>query len=376
MLHSSAKAPSASFRLLYDFNGTGSRPSASLISVNGTLYGTTLSGGYDGFSGTVFSTTTTGMLSFLTFFGLPPDASNPAASLINVDGTLYGTSEYGGRFGGDHGKKPGNGTVFSISTTGTVHVLHSFRGRNDGDHPLASLIDMGGILYGTTRDGGTKREGTVFEISTSGSERVLHSFYFSGGNGSDGSEPCAGLIDVNGTLYGTTSGGGAYGHGTVFSIGTTGTEHVLYSFGGGASDGSEPHASLIDVKGTLYGTTEFGGTYGWGTVFSVSTSGAEQVLHTFASAPDGAAPLAGLIDVKGTLYGTTRDGGGTYCGTNGCGTVFSVTTGGKEQVLYAFSSSDGAWPVAGLTKVNGTLYGTASGGGVYGGQGTIFALTP
>ncbi|MGA7354327.1 MAG: choice-of-anchor tandem repeat GloVer-containing protein [Candidatus Cybelea sp.] len=375
ILHSSAKAPSASYRLLYSFNGEGSSPSASLISVNGTLYGTTLSGGYDGFTGTVFSTTTTGMLRFLAFFGLPPDASNPAASLISLNGTLYGTTEYGGRFGSDHGKKGGNGTVFSISTSGTVNVLHSFRGRNDGVHPLASLIDIGGTLYGTTRDGGTKQEGTVFEISTSGRERVLHSFYFSGGSSSDGSEPCASLIDVNGTLYGTTSGGGAYGHGTVFSITTTGTEHVLYSFGGSASDGSEPHASLIDVHGTLYGTTEFGGTYGWGTVFSTSTSGTEHVLHTFAGGSDGAAPAAGLIDVKGTLYGTTRDGGGSSCGSNGCGTVFSVTTGGKEQVLYAFTSSDGAWPVAGLINVNGTLYGTTLGGGEIG-NGTVFAFTP
>ena len=79
--------------------------------------------------------------------------------------------------------------------------------------------------------------------------------------------------------------------------------------------------------------------------------------------------------MKGTLYGTTRDGGGSSCGSNGCGTVFSVTTGGKEQVLYAFTSFDGAWPVAGLINVDGTLYGTTLGGGEIG-NGTVFALTP
>lgn len=203
------------------------------------------------------------------------DGNSPAASLINVNGTLYGTTQEGG-------SADSHGTVFSVSTTGTEHVVHSFRGRNDGEHPFASLIDMGGTLYGTTRDGGTKHEGTVFKISTSGGERVLHSFDFSGGSRSDGSEPYASLIDASGMLYGTTSGGGAYGHGTVFSISRTGTEHVLYSFGGSRSDGTEPNASLIDVNGTLYGTTYDGGTYGFGTVFSIGTSGTEQVLYSFA----------------------------------------------------------------------------------------------
>jgi uncharacterized repeat protein (TIGR03803 family) len=93
---------------------------------------------------------------------------------------------------------------------------------------------------------------------------VLHNF----GRGSDGSAPAASLLDVRGTLYGTTSGGGTCGHGTIFSISQTGKEKVLHNFGHG-SDGSAPAASLLDVKGTLYGTTTGGGTDGGGTVFAL-----------------------------------------------------------------------------------------------------------
>jgi uncharacterized repeat protein (TIGR03803 family) len=154
----------------------------------------------------------------------------------------------------------------------------------------------------------------------------LHSF----GSGSDGENPEAGLIDVNGTLYGTTYKGGAHGQGTVFSITTGGTEKVLHSFGSG-SDGANPEAALVDVNGKLYGTTYYGGTHGDGAVVSLSTSQTEHVVYSFGAGSDDARyPEAGLIDVNGILYGTTPYGGGT----SDNGTVFSTTTAGKEKVLY------------------------------------------
>jgi uncharacterized repeat protein (TIGR03803 family) len=135
---------------------------------------------------------------------------------------------------------------------------------------------------------------------------------------------------VNGTLYGTTLAGGKagcsnnFGCGVVYSITTSGSEKVVYRFKGG-SDGGNPLAGLVEVNGALYGTTYGGGASGLGTVFSISTSGGEQVLHSFAG-PDGAGPRAGLIDVGGTLYGTTFSGGnGKGCGGKGCGTVFALT---------------------------------------------------
>jgi uncharacterized repeat protein (TIGR03803 family) len=207
-----------------------------------------------------------------------------------------------------------------------------------------------------------------------GKEKVLHSFGYQ-----DGKYPNAGLTDVNGTLYGTTSSGGSgclsYGCGTIYSVTTTGKEKVLYSFVAG-SDGAAPYAGLIDVKGTLYGTTASGGGSEDGTVFSITTTGVEKVLHTFVGGTDGTQPWADLIDMKGTLYGTTQGGG-----LNGYGTVFSVTTTGNEKVLYSFAGgSDGKYPNAGLMNVKGTLYGTSLRGGGRGcldhsGCGTGFAFT-
>lgn len=243
------------------------------------------------------------------------------------------------------------------------HTLYSFGNGSDGQQPKAGLIDVNGTLYGTTCVGGTGGAGTVFSISTAGAEKVLHSF-----DGVDGANPWAGLVDLHGTLYGTTDLGGTKsgGAGTVFSITTTGTEKVLHTFDG--YDGAFPVADLVAVKGVLYGTTQFGGSYDEGTVFSVTPSGTEKVLHSFggstpSGAPDGAEPIAGLTYVNGLLYGTTAGGGTNYTSFGaGLGTVFSMTTSGSEHVLFNFNLSDGAGSYGDLSNVRGTLYGTAGGG--------------
>ena len=249
----------------------GSQPAAPLIQVKGALYGTTFGGGanscgvYSG-CGTVFSISTGGTENVLHSFHPHRRPSDPFAGLIYAGGTFYGTT-YGG---GAHGL----GTVFSITLTGRVKVLHNFSGFPDGAGPVAPLIDVKGTFYGTTDGGGVVRGcgcGTVFSITPGGTEKVLHSF----GNGADGARPYAALTQLNGTFYGTTSEGGAYSCGTnhttcgtVFSITPGGTEEVLHNFGNG-TDGAGPVASLIEVKGTLYGTTIYGGTYDYGTVFAL-----------------------------------------------------------------------------------------------------------
>jgi uncharacterized repeat protein (TIGR03803 family) len=140
-----------------------------------------------------------------------------------------------------------------------------------GAHPYAGLINVKSTLYGTTIGGCAKDHGTVFAITTSGKERVLYSFkdYYDG----DGALPLAGLTNLKGTLYGTTEVGGTgsgsnYDHGTIFAVTRSGTETVLHSFGG-PGDGYWPHAGLINVKGRLYGTTELGAGKYYGTVFSL-----------------------------------------------------------------------------------------------------------
>lgn len=370
--------PESSYQVLYTFKGgNGAHPEAGLINVNGTLYGTTI--GIRPCCGTVYSIGTGGTEKVLYTFRRG-SGSSPDADLIDENGTLYGTTFSGGG-AGCHSS--GCGTVFSITKSGTEKVLHAFAGGFDGANPPAGLINVNGVLYGTTTLGGAGSVcsagcGTVFSITKGGTHKVLYSFR----GESDGSYPVAGLIDVNGVLYGTTSSGGGGsgcgGCGTVFSVTTTGTENVLYTFHG--SDGRYPHAGLTDVNGTLYGTTFFGGGAGCGgdgcgTVFSVTTTGKENVLFAFADS-NGRGPKASLINVKDTLYGTA--GGGT----NEFGIVFSVTTAGMENVLYNFAGgSDGATPTARLVNVKGTLYGTTAYGGSYKcyrhkGCGTVFALTP
>jgi uncharacterized repeat protein (TIGR03803 family) len=204
----------------------------------------------------------------------------------------------------------------------SYRVLHRFKNYTNGASPVAGLLEVNGILYGTTTGGGRKCScGTIYSISTTGKLKVLYRF----AGGSDGAYPEAGLIDVNGTLYGTTfEGGGTFcyasrGCGTIYSVTTAGVETVLYRFGGG-SDGANPFAGLIDVNGTLYGTTVYGGSQDKGTVYNVTTGGVETVLHSFPGFHGGGAhPYGGLIDVNGTLYGTTFQGG-----EYGDGTVFAL----------------------------------------------------
>ena len=279
-------------------------------------------------------------------------------------------------------------------------VLHNFNG-TDGDVPTAGLIfDKNGNLYGTTSQGGTGNCyngygdihcGTVFELSPiqggGWTETVLYSFNWNG-NGTDGTNPGGGLIfDAAGNLYGTTVYGGTYGYGTVFELtpaaGGTWTEKVLWSFGNG-TDGANPGGGLIfDAAGNLYGTTVYGGTYGYGMVFELTPAAGgtwtEKVLWSFGNGTDGYQPFAGLIfDAAGNLYGTTVSGG-TYLYN---GTVFELTPaaggGWTEQVLHSFNynGTDGIWPYAGLIfDAAGNLYGTTDSGGAYG-DGTVFELMP
>lgn len=364
---------SVKYKTLYSFSGRGKNGAslyASLIAVNGVLYGTASHGGAES-DGTVFSITTSGKETTLhSFEGY--DGVGPLAGLVDVKGTFYGTT-IGGGHSGSCGSSSYCGTVFAMTPSGKETVLHNFSGGADGAEPDANLIDVKGTLYSTTLLGGATDGGTVFAITTSGKERVLHSFGAKG----DGALPRAGLTDLNGTLYGATEAGGsggcpsAGGCGTVFAITTSGKETVLHNFSGGA-DGAAPNDDLIDVNGTLYGTTGGGGSSNAGTVFSIKSSGKEAVLYSFKGGKtDGAAPWAGLTNVNGTLYGTTVNGGAV-----GDGTVFSITLSGKESVLHSFARyQDGQYPYADLLDDNGTLYGTTPYGGAYG-YGTVFSLKP
>jgi uncharacterized repeat protein (TIGR03803 family) len=244
----------------------------------------------------------------------------------------------------------------------------------DGANPYAGLMQgSDGYLYGTTCAGGTNPGpywdgyGTVFKISTNGAYTSLYSF--TGGN--DGAYPEGGLVQgSNGYLYGTTLYGGTNGWGTVFKISCNGALTTLYSFTGG-NDGACPIAGLVQGSdGYLYGTT-CGGTNNHGAVFKISINGALTSLHSFNRTNDGANPYVGLVQGRDCyLYGMTELGG-----TNNYGTVFKISTNGSYTNLYSFTGprNNLANPFGGLVQgSDGYLYGTKTSEGNY---GTVFKIS-
>jgi uncharacterized repeat protein (TIGR03803 family) len=284
----------------------------------GNLYGTTGFGGdLTCACGTVFKLDATGKETVLHAFTGAPDGKTPDGGLIrDAQGNLYGTTIFGGDITCN---SVGCGTVFKVSATGKETVLYSFAGGTDGAEPIATLaLDPAGNLFGTTLDGGASGLGIVFQLDGAGAETVLHSFTGS----PDGSQPGGGLIPVGEDLYGTTEGGGNLCcDGTVYKLDKTGKETVVYSFTGGTNAAS-PVADLVhDAAGNFYGTTTSGGASNLGTVFKLDSAGKLTLLHGFTGGLDGAAPLGGLIlDAAGNLYGTT-----VYGGAFGFGTIFKLT---------------------------------------------------
>lgn len=327
-------------RVAHHFGGypnDGADPAAGLIAFDGELYGTTTNGGADG-TGTVYTMSSAGKEKLVYSFasGAPGDVDGryPASDLLAVKGVLYGTSEYGGKY--TCYSVNTCGTVFKVTTSGKETVLYSFRynpSQGDGFWPRAGLVAINALLYGTAVQGGASGAGTIYTITPAGKETVLYGF--SGRH--DGAAPFGRLVVLNGELYGTAALAGAYGHGAIFAINASGKERTVYEFKGSPSDGGFPVGSLTVVDGKLYGATEQGGkyqcasgNYGCGTVFAVTTSGTESVLHNFKGGEDGANPNGGLAYVSGSLYGTTYSGGTGTCNpssghTAGCGTIFEIT---------------------------------------------------
>ena len=208
---------------------------------------------------------------------------------------------------------------------------------------------------------------------------VLHKFAGQAG----GTLPPAGVVvNARGNLYGVTEYGGSFNFGTVFKVDPNGRETVFHSFSGG--DGLWPAAPLIwGTNGKLYSTTVDGGTpeggrckHGCGTVFALDQAGKETVLYAFKGGSDGGNPSAGLVrDGDGNLYGTTTSGGDTSCYVGGCGVVFKLDKNRRQTVLYRFTDHiDGKLPEGLIRDGAGNLYGTTYDGGTSG-HGAVFKLS-
>jgi uncharacterized repeat protein (TIGR03803 family) len=354
-----------------NFSAPPEYPSATLVQgSNGSFYGTTAYGGASG-DGTVFQVTTNGTLMTLVSFN-GTNGNHPFAGLVQgSNGNFYGTTEFGGTNGN-------NGTVFQITPAGILTTLVSFNGTN-GSYAFAGLAQgADGNFYGTTILGGANGLGTVFVMTSAGALTTLVSF-----NGANGSRPFAPLAQgTDGDFYGTTSGGGdlslpsGNGEGTVFKMTSAGVLTTLVSFSG--ANGYNPSGALLQgTNGNFFGTTAYGGDTnlndgeGFGTVFLIISGGGSKTLVNFNST-NGSYCVGGLaLGSDGNFYGTTAGGG-----SGGGGTVFQTTPAGALTTLVAFNGANGNGPVAGLVQGNdGNFYGTTEYGGA-GGAGTVFQMTP
>jgi len=259
----------------------------------------------------------------------------------------------------------------AMTSAATVTTLYGFTGGSDGGQPLAGLAEgVDSNFFGTTSAGGLFSAGTVFTITPQGTVTTLHTF----AGGADGANPKAGLVlGNNSNFFGTTFGGGLSSAGTVFQMTPSGTLTILYTFTGGA-DGGQPEAGLVQgFDGNFYGTTFGGGSGGLGTVFKVNLAGTLTTLWRFSGGVDGANPKAGLVQgIDSNFYGTTFTGGG-----NGSGTVYKISSAGTFTALWGFTGGiDGGQPSAGLVQASdGRFYGTCSGGGGSG-LGAVFKIGP
>jgi uncharacterized repeat protein (TIGR03803 family) len=339
--------------IVYNFTGAtdGGSPQAPLLNISGVLYGTASAGGANGY-GTVFSLTpSTGAEQTLYAFTGGTNGGHPVAPLINVNGVLYGTDL------GAETASVNNGTAFSLPTAGgTATTLHNFSGPSPFGPGNATLLNVKGTFYGTSGVGGNSSAGSVFTIvPTTAAQTTVYNFT----GGADGGAPDGGLINDTSTLYGVATSGGAHKTGAIFSINpTTNAQTVLYSFPAGAQ---APNGPLVLVKGVLYGTTQIGGNDHAGSVFGFNPSKKTlTTVYSFKGGPDGGFPLSGLTQNGGYLYGTTQLGG-----TGQAGTLFSLDIAtGAQAVLYPFTNTgDGGFPAAPPVYVGGVLYGTAPYGG-------------
>jgi uncharacterized repeat protein (TIGR03803 family) len=385
---SASAATSVTLTMLYQFSGAdGSNPEGGLtLGSDGNFYGVTATGGSGG-DGTIFKITPEGTLTTLYGFGEFDGAHPFAAPVQGSDGNFYGTTAGGG--------VTNDGTVYQITTAGTLTMLYSFSGP-DGANPRGVLAQgSGSNFYGTTEFGGTSANcefgcGTVFTITSAGTLTTLLDFDVDNGGAAD-----SGLVLGNdGNFYGTTYSGGnpktmyyrtacdgldecvQNPPGTVYNITPSGSLTMLHKFIG--PDGANPGIGVIQgVDGAFYGVALFGGKSDKGAVYRITSSGTYTLLYSFTGVDDGAFPNGLLVQgTDGNFYGTTINGGGNLDCLEGCGTAFRTTADGTLTTLYTFTGDPApSLPVAGLVQVGDiSFYGTSYTGGTNN-VGTVFQLT-
>ena len=356
-----------SITFLYNFKGGGApndgeTPEGGVVQgSDGNFYGTTYQGGSN-FFGTVFKMTPAGVLTNIHIFQgqAAGDGIWPFSQLIQgTDGCFYGTTSGGGA--------RGYGCVFKINSAGSLTTIYSFTNGLDGSDPYAGVIQgSDGNFYGTTQYGGGSSNcanggcGTVYKVTSAGTLTSLHQF---GNTPQDGQTLYGGIIQgYVGDYFGATYAGGTNGLGTVFRITSAGTLTILYQFGATAHDGQSPYSGLVQGSdGYLYGTTLLGGVNGNpgpGTIFKIGPSGGLVYVHSFGGVGDyGVNPKAAPVEgYDGNYYGTTFQGG-----TNSLGTVYKlaspVSSNPNEPSSFGFGNTNGNNTVTlSLSAIAGETY--------------------
>ncbi len=388
----------ANFTKLADFgNGNGEYPNAPLAQgTDGDLYGTTQNGPWPS-NGFAFKMTLGGTFSTFDYACTENDCTGhqPYAGLVLAsDGNFYGTTYEGGDGAYRSSSRYPGGTVLQLNPQSGLNTIYSFCSLvacDDGDDPFSPVIQGGdGNFYGVTPGGGANNLGTVFSVTSGGTLTTLHSFASTEGN-----TPYGGLIQASdGNFYGTTGYGGSGanctdegGCGTIFKITSEGTLTTLYNFCGqtNCADGYYPRGSLIQATdGNLYGVTIYGGANtksgspNYGTVFEITTAGVFTSLYSFCAltnCADGYSPAGILQATDGNFYGATYDGGASYYGT-----LFKLTSAGVLTTLHNFCTkggehcTDGEYPEALVQATDGNFYGVAQRGGISS-HGTAFKVS-
>ena len=321
--------PTGTFTVLQSLNVTdGNAPESGLtLATDGNFYGAAQTGGTDN-AGVIFKITPSGSLRVLYNSPSGTDEAYPYAGPIQgTDGNFYGTTL------GNPGAEMG-GTVYKLTPSGNFTALYSFPSdRIHGANPLAPLVQgVDGSFYGTSEYGGKNNAGVVFKITPAGHLTVLYNF-----DGAHGAAPYAPVIQGNdGSFYGTTFGGGTNGDGVVFKITPGGKLTVLRNFNG--TDGANPAAGLVQATDVnFYGVTKAGGTLGYGTIYKISPHGSYSVLYNF-DGTTGSNPEAMLVQhTNGILYGDAEFGG-TCTLSGGCGTFYRLNLGLKPFVSLVSTS--------------------------------------
>jgi uncharacterized repeat protein (TIGR03803 family) len=360
----SIKSDGSNFALLRRFADWGRTPTGDLtLSSDGYFYGVASLGGTHN-AGTIFRVTTDGTLTVLHHFQPATDGSTPSGSLVQAtDGNFYGTTQLGGT--------NTKGTIFRITPGGTFTVLRHLSVTTDGGNPFCTLtLGNDGHLYGMTHTGGANGDGTIFRITTGGTFTTLRSFAAA----TDGRSPFGSLTKgSDGSFYGMTSAGGLHTAGTAFRYVPGGSFTVLRHFQP-ATDGGKPRGNLtFGTDGHLYGLTQAGGLNSHGTIFRLRLTREFNVIKHFNISTDGGYPWGSLTrGADGSFYGMTKFSSGS---TNGI--IFRITTGGGFTRMKQLTiATDGGSPVGSLTRgSDGNFYGMTTEGGnnLF---GTIFRITP